>query len=383
MSSNTNLSYKRAAHILTVVCGLLFSIFSFVYLFIFQKDVLEALHYSLSQGKTHYSPLIGAIIITIVLLVFRWGINSLLGLKGLVRAFSYFPSCLLLGVLTDVDSTIFHGRNFADKWLWLLPLLLLTFIGLSYTLRRVFRHWIDQEGSVLRLINFNLTILLLLCLMTVYIGNSNINFHHELAIEKAIYEKNYTTALNVGGKSLEASHTLTVLRMLALSLRGTVGEQLFEFPQYYGADGLLFERYSTETLRLTADSLYDYLGEKRYLNEATVDFLERICHDETGKHTALDYYLSALLLDKKLNKFATVAKDYFFEQDTMPRYYREALLLYKQLHPEFTREVNDSLMKRRFEEFILQQKEFASPIKEKNQMRRAFGDTYWWYYYYQ
>ena len=127
MSSNNSLFYKRAARILTVACGLLFSIFSLVYLFVLQKDVVGALHYSLSQGKTHYSPLAGAIIITVVLLIFRWGINGLMGLKGPVRALSYFPSCLLLGVLTDVDRTIFHGGSIEDKWLWLLPVLLLIY----------------------------------------------------------------------------------------------------------------------------------------------------------------------------------------------------------------------------------------------------------------
>ena len=119
MSSNTNLSYKRAVRILTGACGLLFSAFSFIYLYLFQGDVLGALHYSLSQGKTHYSPLAGAIIITLVLLIFRWGINGLLGLKGSVRSLSYFPSCLLLGVLTDVNRSLYHGGNYADKWLWL------------------------------------------------------------------------------------------------------------------------------------------------------------------------------------------------------------------------------------------------------------------------
>ncbi|WP_455672896.1 DUF6057 family protein [Phocaeicola sp.] len=383
MSSNTNLSYKRAARILTVACGLLFSAFSFVYLFVFQKDVLEALHYSLSQGRTHYSPLIGAIIITVVLLIFRWGINSLMGLKGPVRALSYFPSCLLLGVLTDVDRTIFYGESFSDKWMWLLPLLLLIYIGVTYTLRRVFRYWFDREGSVLGLINSNLAILIVLCLMTVGIGNSDLNFHHELAVEKAIRENNNDAALKVAAKSLEASRTLTVLRSHALSMEGAMGEHLFEYPQYYGADGLLFAPLSQETLRLNADSLYEYLGAKPHTAEAPVDFLARICHDEEGKHTALDYYLSALLLDKKLDKFASVTDASFFEQDTLPRYYREAVILYKDTHPDYAREVKDTLMIQRFEEFTKRQAEFASPAEEKNQMRREFGDTYWWYYHYQ
>ena len=91
MSNNNSLSYKRAARILTVACGLLFSIFSIVYLFVLQKDVVGALHYSLSQGKTHYSPLVGAIIITVVLLVFRWGIVAF---AYIYRCGLYFTACV-------------------------------------------------------------------------------------------------------------------------------------------------------------------------------------------------------------------------------------------------------------------------------------------------
>ena len=336
MSSNNSLSYKRAARILTVACGLLFSIFSIVYLFVLQKDVVGALHYSLSQGKTHYSPLVGAIIITVVLLVFRWGINGLMGLKGPVRTLSYFPSCLLLGVLTDVDRTIFHGGNIGDKWFWLLPLLLLIYIGVVYTLRRVFRSWLNQEGSILGLINSNLAILTLLCLMTVGIGNTNVNFHHELAVEQAIRNHHYEAARMVGAKSLETTRTL-----------------------------------------------YAYLGARPHVAEKTVDFLARICRDEIGRHTALNYYMSALLLDKKLDKFVSAVDMYCFEQDTLPRYYREALVLYKRTHPGYGREVKDTLMVRRLDEFLNRQKEFSSPVEEKNHMRREYGDTYWWYYRYQ
>lgn len=383
MSSNTNLSYKRAVRILTGACGLLFSAFSFIYLYLFQGDVLGALHYSLSQGKTHYSPLAGAIIITLVLLIFRWGINGLLGLKGSVRSLSYFPSCLLLGVLTDVNRSLYHGGNFADKWLWLLPLLLIMYVGVVFVLRRIFRHWLDHESSVIGLINSNLAILLILCLMTACIGNSDINFHHELAIENAIREKDYKAARKVGYESLDPSRTLTVLRAYALSREGTMGEHLFEYPQYYGSDGLLFSSSSQGTLRLDADSLYNYLGAKPYTAESTTDFLARICRDEVGKHTALDYYLSALLLDKKLDKFASVVEDSFFEQDTLPRYYHEAIMLYKQSHPAYPRVLNDTLMIQRLQEFDKLQKEYTSPVEQKNRMRREFGDTYWWYYRYQ
>lgn len=383
MVSHLNLSYKKAARILTVVCGLLFSVFSFLYLYMFQADVIEALHHSLSQGKTHYEPLAGAIIITMVLLIFRWGINGLMGLKGPVRALSYFPSCLLLGVLTDVERNVFHGGSIAGKWVWLLPLLLLIYVGVTFTLRRVFRLWLNREGSVWGLVNSNLAILTLLCLMTVCIGNSDVNFHHELAVEKAIRNKDYAEARMVGVKSLETTRTLTTLRAYALSLEGTMGEHMFEYPQYYGADGLLFAPRSQETLCLNADSLYAYLGAAPGVTEKPVDYLSRICRNETGKYTALDYYLSALLLDKQLDRFASEVKTYCFEQDTLPRYYREAMLLYQHTHPDSTAEKKDTLAMQRLDEYLSRQKEFSSPQEAKNLMRREYGDTYWWYYHYQ
>ena len=60
----------------------------------------------------------------------------------------------------DVNRSIYHGGNFADKWLWLLPLLLIMYVGVVFVLRRIFRHWLDHESSVIGLINSNLAILL-------------------------------------------------------------------------------------------------------------------------------------------------------------------------------------------------------------------------------
>ena len=97
-----NINRRRTARITAVASGLLFSACSIVYLSVFQKDVMQALHYSLAEGKTVYAPWMSAIVITAVLLVLRWAINGLVGLKGPLKALSYFPCCLLLGVLTDV-----------------------------------------------------------------------------------------------------------------------------------------------------------------------------------------------------------------------------------------------------------------------------------------
>lgn len=383
MITAINLSYRKAVRILTGACGLLFSVFSFVYLFVFQKETIDALHYALSQGKTHYSPLAGALILTAVLLILRWGINKLLKLKGLAHAFSYFPPCLLLGVLTDLDESVFHGGGIADKWMWLLPLLLLIYGAIAYGWQRVSSIFMQQGGSVSELMITNFATLLLLFLMTVGQGNTNIHFHHELAVEHAIRQQDYAAARRVGQKSLETTHTLTALRAYAMSREGTLGDCLFAYPQPYGADGLLFAPHAQDVLRTNADTLYAYLGARPHATERTLDYLSRICQDEVGRHTALDYYLNALLLDKQIDRFAAAIDTFYFAQDTLPRYYREAITLYHHLHPASGREPNDSLMVQQLNDYLSLQQTFTTPTEEKNQMRRAYGDTYWWYYQYQ
>lgn len=255
MNEYIHKNYKKAARIQTVVCGFLFSIFSFIYLYVFQCDVLEALHFSLAHGKTHFAPLPSAIIITLILLLLRWGVNSLLGLKGEVRALSYFPSCLILGVLTDVGRTVYMS-DYHTSWGWLLPLILLIYFLVTFWLRRVFRVQLNVESSPMTLMNSNLIILLVFIIMTILIGNSNRTFHRELEAEHYLRNHQYNEVLKIGQHSTEASRTLTVLRSIAMSHAGTLGEKLFEYPQYYKTDGLFFANDSSSVLRYTNDSIY-------------------------------------------------------------------------------------------------------------------------------
>ena len=159
---NKNINSRRTARILTVACGLLFSLFSIVYLSVFQKDVMEALHYSLAQGKTVYAPWITAVLVTVVLLVLRWAINGLVGLKGPLKSLSYFPCFLLLGVLTDVGHNVYNGGGIDAVWAWLLPLLLLLHLALGWLLARVDRLWLNPEMRESITVNSNLLVLLLL-----------------------------------------------------------------------------------------------------------------------------------------------------------------------------------------------------------------------------
>lgn len=278
-----------------------FSIFSFIYLYVFQCDVLEALHFSLAHGKTHFAPLPSAIIITLILLLLRWGVNSLLGLKGEVRALSYFPSCLILGVLTDVGRTVYMS-DYHTSWGWLLPLILLIYFLVTFWLRRVFRVQLNVESSPMTLMNSNLIILLVFIIMTILIGNSNRTFHRELEAEHYLRNHQYNEVLKIGQHSTEASRTLTVLRSIAMSHAGTLGEKLFEYPQYYKTDGLFFANDSSSVLRYTNDSIYYLLGVRPYNGEDRMEFLHNICYKGTGNrlHSIIFYRLYFLKNDLTL-----------------------------------------------------------------------------------
>ena len=382
-NESTNVNKRRTARILTVACGLLFSVFSIVYLSVFQKDVMEALHFSLAKGKTVYAPWMSAVLITVVLLILRWGINGLVGLKGPVKALSYFPSCLLLGVITDVGHGVYHGEGISAQWGWLLPLLLVIYVGVGWMIARVVRLWINPDLEEGIITNSNLFILLMLCLMSACIGNSNVHFHHELQIEEALRKQDYARARLVGEKSMDPSRNLTALRAYAMSREGTMGEHLFHYPQLYGAAGLLMGVSDDTALRLNADSLYVYLGASPTLGEPAMHFFRRICQEESGNYTTLDYYLSALLLERKLEEFVKAFHELYTVKDTVPRYYQQALFLYGKMHPSSATEGQDEALEEQWKTYEEFKAGLVGTVGEGNRMRRQFGDTYWWYYQYR
>jgi len=382
-NEHTNINKRKTARILTVACGLLFSVFSFVYLSVFQKDVMEALHYSLAQGKTVYAPWISAVIITAVLLVLRWGINALVGLKGPVKALSYFPSCLMLGVMTDVGHGVYHGEGIDAMWGWLLPLLLVVYVGVGWALARAVRLWVNPDLEEGLNANSNLFILLMLCLMTVCIGNTNVHFHHELQVEEALRKQDYEKARLVGEKSMDPSRNLTALRAYAMSREGTMGEYLFHYPQLYGAAGLLMGTSDDKALRLNADSLYVYLGASPALGEPAMHFFQRICQEESGNYTTLDYYLSALLLERKLDEFVKAFHELYIVREAVPKYYQQALFLYGKMHPSMVQEEPDEALEEQWKAYEEFKAGLVGTVGEGNRMRRQFGDTYWWYYQYK
>ena len=283
---------------------------------------------------------------------------------------------------TDVDYSVYHsGIN--QNWTWLFPISLIAFVCGVFFLRRLFRWWIDVEVESGILVLSNLMLLLLFAFLTVGIGNTNIHFHHELAVETALRKNQYEQVRKIGAKVIDPSRSLTALRNYALSKEGKMGEYLFQYPQRYGAEGLLIDASEKNILRLTADSLYTYLGAQPQQGERALPFFRRLCNEDTGNHTTLDYYLSALLLEKKLTEFVEACHTlYAAEPHSLPQHYREALFLYEKMHPSVEPTVTDETMLQQWASYDSLKQELRGKPGEGNFMRRKFGHTYWWYYQY-
>ena len=209
------------------------------------------------------------------------------------------------------------------------------------------------------------------------------HFHHELEVEEALRKQDYETARQVGMKSMDPSRNLTALRAYAMSREGTMGEYLFQYPQLYGAAGLLMGISDDKALRLNADSLYVYLGARPALGEPAMNFFTRICEEESGNYTTMDYYLSALLLERKLEQFVHAFDELYTVRDSVPHYYQQALFLYDKIHPSKKPIVADEAMEEQWKAYEEEKNGLTGTIGEGNRMRRKFGDTYWWYYQYR
>lgn len=223
-----------------VICAIVFSLFTFLFLYFFQADVLTAAQHILSGGITHYSRLLGAILITFILQLLQIAIFSFTRLTKRTHALTYFPSCLVLAFITDISPNI--ATHFSiGAWGWIIPLLLVVYVG-AIKLALVFQPY-EPENSSSGLFSRNMWInLLILNLFFLFVGlasNGNDIFHYRMRIENLLSKGKFDKAISVGAKSDESDASLTMLRIYALSKSGQLGDKLFTYPVRGGSYALI------------------------------------------------------------------------------------------------------------------------------------------------
>lgn len=288
------------------LCGLLFTLFTFGYLFLYQVDVMRVTQHIASGGKTIYHPLLGAILITAVLQLLQIGINSLLHLKKRGYAFTYFPSTLLLAMLTSLSHTT-QSKIELGVWSWLSPLLLFIYGFVVFYIKKYepYEEDVRKGGMPLYLLWFNLSIMAALLLMVGWIGNANRLFHQRLKMETLIQNRRYTDALYIAKQISQPDSVCSMLTIYSLAREGKLGDSLFHYP-LIGSSQVM--RPGKIHASLISDSLLIKATEK-----------------------SANYRLIGYLLDRKLKQFATELPLYFPIDSLRPLYYQEAYQLYQQL----------------------------------------------------
>lgn len=368
MSKNT-----RHDTSLRVICAALFATFSFLYIYLFQGELLAQLQDHLSKGATSNNGLLTALIITALLMVLKWAINRISKLHGSWEALSYIPSCALLSLITDINSTTIQYS--ASRWIWSIVLCTLIYTAIVWIERRTIS---DKRTAFISQLWPNLMSLTLLFVITAQSSNYATTSHLELSAWKQLHDGNYEKLLKVGQQSDDTSETLTALRSLAMTKTATLPERLFQYPQPYGSEGLIYRSDNEQTNLYGAEEYYKYLP-LPHDDEAASAYAKRL-YEEVDSAMYRDFYLASLLLDKDLTTFVAEISPSLTANIPLPTYYQEALLLYKDLYPDKISFTADKETEERFATYKQLCNSTSSPIVARNICLRKYGHTYWFYY---
>ena len=377
-----NPNTKNSTAVIRAVCAIVFCIFTFVYLYFYQADVLAVGQHVLSGGATHYDRMIGCVIITFSLLLLQIGVYVFFRLDKHCHALTYFPSLLLLTVITDISQDIDRGFSFG-AWLWIFPLLLLLWGGLSVFVRNYQMYSrASSYGIFSRAMWSNMSIMTLLFLFTGLASNGNAVFHYCMRAEKCLLEGNYGEALAVGKKSLETDDNLTMIRVYALARKGMLGEKLFTYPVEGTSDDMLPYSGDARCMMYPNDSIYRFIGAKPSGRFKAIPYMKALLRLGMTTPAVKDYILCGYLIDRDLDSFAHALPEFYEVDDKLPKHYREALTLYTHLRSKPYIIYHNSVMDTDFSDLQALERKYKTEAARSVAVNEMYAGTYWWYYMY-
>ncbi len=350
-----------------VVCAIVFLVFTFCYLWNYQADLLAMAQHVLSGEKTVYNRDLGAFLITTVLFLISIGVFAITGIERRNHTLIYFPSLLLLTVLTDVSERLDEDFSFG-WWLFFFPLMLAVFAGVVWMTIQLkpYEMEINDKGMFSHLMWENLLVLIVMFLLVIQFSNHNNVFHYRMKMETLMVQGKYNEAIQVGQKSLDTDSSLTYLRIKALDQTGELGDKLFRYPIVGRGKSTVADGHNVKAM-LWQDPKFHY---------------HRIYYKK-GRPDSRQLILTRYLLNKDLDNFVDkIEKFYKIDSINVPRHFREALTLYTHLrsNPKFV--YHNNVMDADFQDFQDLEKKFKNPVERQSAIRDMYGNTYWYYYQY-
>lgn len=371
--------YKKDSTVATVVtCAIVFCLFSFLYLYCYQTPTLAYEQHVLSGGITVYHPFVSAILITLVCHILQLVVYGFTKLNGASHALTYLPSMLLLAFITCGHPDA-NGNLTAGSWLWFIPLILALYVvGI-----RIIKQWLSlatapESYLQSRIVVLNLVTFVGMILFVLNVGNGNELFHRQIRAEKLLLENRYAELSKEGqGRSLIAQRigmttlekrnnslsehtdsTLTLLRFIAMDKRGTLADSAFTQPVVGGVGSLM-----------KLENVRPLLCSKRFLM----------------RRKSFDYRLCALLAERDLDTFARLLSQKVnvndtTARDTLPRHYKEALVLYQHLRSKPVTAYADPVLETDYNDMKQLLGTCATADERRLVMQQNYKNNYWGYY---
>lgn len=356
ISTNRRSAWGAAA--MRAACALTFIIFSFTYLYYYQASELALAQHVLSDGVTSYSRLPGAMLITAGLFVLQALIYAASRLSGRTHAVTYFPSFLILTVLTDISPDIDRHFSFG-LWMLFVPLLLIGWLAVVWICRK-YKPFETQEvgsGFFSRMMWQNLLTMLVMIVMCCGISCGSKAFHYRASVEVALNEGQIDRALEIGENSDVADSSLTMLRVYALSCKRELGEKLFQYQLVGDTQALLPNGGSVRAVLLSNKKI-----------------LKQVKHDR-------DYPIIMALINCDLPRFADLLIKTYGKSGKYPKHYKEAFLLYDKttVNPKYR--FTSAVMEADYDDMMALLKTTNDIIQRRALLKENYHGTYWEYYY--
>ena len=372
-----------------LMCAIVFLLFATCWLAVFQADMMAAAQHVLSGGMTVYNRTLAPLVTIGCLMLLQLVVFAVVRLRKRSHALTYFPSMLLLALITDLSDN-FDTSLSLGAWWWALPLALVAWMliaWLAYSLQDVEP---DREpcGLFSKAMSVNMLLMLLMCAGVALLSNTNAVFHYRLKAEACLLRGDSEGALRAGEKSQESDASLQMVRMYALSRQGQLGERLFRYPVVAGSSAMLPTNGESRSTLYPQDSIYRYFGARPAAQMLPGRYLKLIARrDSVVSRKVADYQLCGLLIDRDLDGFVALLPRYYQvddqrQADRLPRHYREALILYTHLRAKPALVYHNAVLDEDFSNLQELERKYPERMERMGKVEEQYRGTYWYYYEY-
>lgn len=364
-----------------MVCAIFFLLFTLLYLNKYQPDILAVTQHVLSRGATHYNNVVGTVLITLVLWLVQVAIYAGTRLNHRAHALTYLPSMLLLAILTDVSPNLTTG-NYLGVWVWLFPLLMIVYACVVWFFKQLepMEPALLSVGLFSRLTWVNLLQLTVIALVVCSIGCSDAVFHTRMRMESDMMKGDCHAAAAVGKTVTKVDSSLSMLRIVALTKDHALCEHLFEYPLVGGSDAMLPNGTSVKLMMLPEDSVYATFGIVFKEKVRPLTYIKYVNKSKYANKDSKDWLLCAFLLDCDLDRFVEALPKYYEVDQSLPKSFREALVLYNHMRRKPLVVYKDPTMDSEYEGFKKVYYKTSNATARLSNVKDNYGTTYWFYY---